>query len=88
MPNTQKVIYLFCTEHCAPCDGLHDILEAAIDKYDGVHIEKIMADDDGRGSALATDLKIRSTPTVIFAEWVVGRKQGEYYTEKVRRLML
>ena len=87
MPNTQKVIYLFKTEHCAPCEALHDELADIVKGYSGIHIETVMCDDGDEGSLLATKLGVHyGTPHTIIAEHVVGRKPKDYYAEKIRRL--
>ena len=88
MPNTQKVIYLFKTEHCKPCELLHAELEEIVADLDGIHIEAIMCDDGDVGSDMAMKLGIRSTPHVMITDQIVGRMQKGYYTDKIRRLML
>ena len=80
---TQKMIFLFCTEGCAPCEGMHGMLEKKVEKHDGVHLEKLMADDGERGSKVATALGIRSTPTVVFVEHWVGRRGDDLYGKQI-----
>ena len=88
MPNTQKVIYLFKTEHCQPCELLHAELEDIVADLDGIHIEVIMCDDGDVGSDMAMKLGIRGTPHVMITDQIMGRMPVEYFTEKIRRLML
>ena len=80
MHRTTKTVYLFCTEGCAPCDGMLDILLSAFDKYDEIHVEKVMADDGENGSRLATALRITGgMPCIVTVEKSHGRRGADFF---------
>ena len=86
MHRTHKIVYLFCTEGCAACEGMHELLTGVFDQYDEVHVEKLMADDGERGSALATALRIQGgMPCIATVEVSHGRRGREFFERWAER---
>ena len=85
---SEHVIYYFRTRDCAACNGLLDVLTAVVQRHKRIKLEELYADDDERGSFMASALGVQGVPTVLMVERIVGRYGDEFFENRVRRFFV